>query len=71
MRRKIDDKKTFAVNKIQIDGENHYIVRDADYIYIPYILGYGTWENNGLYLAIRLKEIERIDKKQKMKNYDI
>ena len=63
MRRKIDDKKTIVINKVKIDGENHYIVRDEDYIYMPYIIGRGTWENNGLYIAIPLKKLERIDKK--------
>lgn len=68
MRRKIDDKKTLVISKVQIDGEDHYIMRDEDYVYMPYIFGYGTWENNGVYLAIPLKKIKRIESEKLVKN---
>ena len=65
MRRKIDGKKILSINKVQIDGENHYIVRDEDYVYMPYIFNmYGTWEKDGVYLAIPLKRIERIESEE-------
>ena len=62
MRRKIGDKETFVISKVNITGETRYIVRDEDYVYVPYIFReYGTWKNDGVYLAIPLKEIERIE----------
>lgn len=69
MRRMIDDKKTLVISKVQIDGETHYIKRDEDYVYMPYIFNrYGTWKKDGVYLAIPLKKLERIESEKLAKN---
>lgn len=44
-------------------------MRDEDYVYMPYIFNvYGTWEKDGVYIAIPLKRIERIESEKLAKN---
>ena len=65
MQRKIDGKKTLVTSKIQMYEEVHYIVRDEDYVYMPYIFKkWGTWKNDGVYLAIPLKETKWIESEE-------
>ena len=63
-KKKINGKKCFDIIKTHIAGENYDIVRDENYVYIPYIFDYlGNWDNSGLYLAIPLNKIKRIDER--------